>query len=235
MIKLILFYVCLSPNLAFAKNLPSPIFSPIFLKKGFSTVLQFDEAPREVVLGDQRAFFVQKLSDSLVIKPLVPNAISDMFVYFPSEPPRLFVLTTSRHDTPTFFKEFNTITATPSNFMRPQDDLSHKAPTRTAWVYRQMLRVLSAKFSPKKNYLTVSAVITASGFRRLKPEWKSVYLKYYGRIIHPKKLWSERREVEKDSSIKCRFIFLKPNLSLKLWLVNLVIPLSDKHSLEARL
>ena len=233
MFKSILFFLLFS-NLAIAVNLP-PISSPIFLKEGFSSILQFDEAPREVVLGDQKAFFVQKLSDSLVIKPLMPNAVSDMFVYFPDEPPRLFVLTANNHNAPTFFKEFTSIHAPPTGFMRPKFGRSRIAPARALRVYRQMLRVLSAKFSSKKSYLTISAVITANRFRRLKPEWKSVHLEYQGRIILPKKLWSERREIEKDSSIRCRFIFLKPNLSRSMRLVNLVIPLSDKHSLTARL
>jgi hypothetical protein len=72
---------------------PAPL--PIFLKMGFSSVLEFSEAPSRVVLGDNQGFKVERLDESIVIKTLVPYANTNMFVYFRAQEPQLFVLTAS--------------------------------------------------------------------------------------------------------------------------------------------
>ncbi len=225
--KIILFIgLIFESNLAFSL---SPASFPVFLKEGFSTVLEFSAPPTEVVLGDPRHFMVQKLQDALVVKPLVPNASSDMFVYFRALEPRLFVLTASNKVTPTFFKRFGTELA----FQAPPQVSEIKK--RTRFLYRESLRVLSARFSSKKDYLTVAAEISAGSNQMLKPAWTRAHLLFHGKSILPLKLWSERREIQKDSRVKCRFIFLKPNLSRHLWQVLLVIPLSRNRTLSARL
>ncbi len=48
---------------------------------GYSTILQFDSKPTSVVLGDQDAFKVEYLADSLTIKPLVAGVRTNLFVF----------------------------------------------------------------------------------------------------------------------------------------------------------
>lgn len=55
-----LLFALLIPSLATATTLnPAPF--PIFLKSGFSSVVEFDDAPTRVVLGDGQSFQVEKL------------------------------------------------------------------------------------------------------------------------------------------------------------------------------
>lgn len=48
---------------------------------GYSTILQFDARPTSAVLGDQDAFRVEYVGNSLTIKPLVPGARTNLFVF----------------------------------------------------------------------------------------------------------------------------------------------------------
>src|SRR5476651_1017859 len=79
---------------------------PVFLKAGFSSVLEFEEVPVRVVLGDGQSFQVEKVERSLVVRTLSPYAASNMFVYFKDTAPRLFVLTASEDANPTYYKKF---------------------------------------------------------------------------------------------------------------------------------
>src|SRR5436853_130331 len=91
-----------------AMNLnPTPF--PVFLKEGFSSILEFEESPTQVVLGDQNLFQVEKLERSIVIKPLVTYATTNMFVYFKTKETRLFILSSSDDNEPTYFKKFTTL------------------------------------------------------------------------------------------------------------------------------
>ena len=99
-----IFTLLLFPMLAFAAAPPTPF--PVFLKSGFSSVLDFEEAPTRVVLGDAQSFQVEKFERSLVVRALTPYASSNMFVYFRSAEPRLFVLTASEDAEPTYYKKF---------------------------------------------------------------------------------------------------------------------------------
>jgi len=55
--------------------------APIKTAIGYSTILQFDGRPSSVVLGDQDAFKVEYVGNSVTIKPLVPGSKSNMFVF----------------------------------------------------------------------------------------------------------------------------------------------------------
>lgn len=48
---------------------------------GYSTIIQFDARPTSAVLGDQDAFKVEYVGTSLTIKPLVPGARTNLFVF----------------------------------------------------------------------------------------------------------------------------------------------------------
>lgn len=48
---------------------------------GYSTMLNFDQKPTSAVIGDQDAFKVEFISNSISVKPLLPNARTNLFVF----------------------------------------------------------------------------------------------------------------------------------------------------------
>jgi hypothetical protein len=203
-------FLLLIPNFAFAITVnPTPF--PVFLKAGYSTILEFEDIPIRVVLGDSQSFQVEKLDRSIVIKTLASYANTNMFVYFKTKDPRLFVLTASEDAEPTYYKKFETIAPPPAK--------------KVAIVYKKSAKLLSAQFSTKKDYLTVEIVVSAGAEAKLLPQWNKVRLAHNTDTLSPDKLWSERKEVQKDSNSKARFIFHKPNLPRDRKNTRLIIPL----------
>ena len=221
---MIKFIVILFPLFANASISPTPF--PVFLKEGFSSILEFEESPTQVVLGDQNLFQVEKLGRSIVIKPLIPYATTNMFVYFKTKETRLFILTASDDNEPTYFKKFTTV-------VPPKPVSSVKAVSIRSG--RSAL-VKNSSFDKKKDYLTVDFEISADSKSKIIPDWDRIRLKYKDRHIEPSKVWSERREVQRDSKIKARLIFTKPNIPLDLKGVSMMIPVKgETKALSANL
>jgi hypothetical protein len=204
--------------IAHAVTLPPTPF-PIFLKSGYSTILEFDEAPSRVVLGDTQNFQVERLEKSLVVKTVNSYAASNMFVYFKNQDTRLFVLTASEDAEPTYYKKFEAMK------IQIRQETAQPVSSRTVYAQSGPSKIHLCQFDTKKDYLTVEALIKADSKSVLKPNWSLVRLTYNGRATAPFKLWAERKDVQRDATIKTRFIFAKPNLSRDLKGVTLVIPL----------
>lgn len=204
------------PVVSLAATIPPTPF-PVFLRAGFSSVLEFDEVPTRVVLGDSHKFQVEKLDRSLVIKTLAPFASTNMFVYFKENEPRLFILTASEDAQPTYYKKFDAPPPPP------------KPPVKAALGQIRIPKpggtILSAQFDKKKDYLTVEFEISADSKEMLRPTWSWVRLLSGSKAITPMKLWAERQDVQKDSRVKARAVFAKPNLPRDLSGVSLVVPL----------
>lgn len=199
-----------------------PIPFPVFLRHGFSSVLEFHESPARVVLGDSESFQVERLDRSLVIKTLVSYATSNMFVYFQNAEPRLFILTASEDAEPTYFKRFDP----PIKAVVPEP--RGASTQRSAVPLKKGAAVVSSVFDDKKDYFTVDIKITADRFSPIHPTWDLVRLIFNGKAIKPFKLWAERKEIQKNSSVKARFIFVKPNIPRDLKGVSLVVPVLGK-------
>jgi hypothetical protein len=214
--------LCLSPKLSEASSdlAANPVPFPVFLKIGFSSILEFDEAPTRVVLGDSQAFQVERLERSLVLRTLVAYATSNMFVYFKTATPRLFVLTASEDAEPTYFK----------NLEKPKEPSPAQAPSRVAHAIPKpgVSQVISAKFDLKKDYLTVEVKLAADSTRLLRPSWNLVRLRHLAAIQTPMKLWAQRKDVQKDSSVRARFIFAKPNIPRDLSDSLLIVPIEGQ-------
>lgn len=191
----------------------SPTPFPVFLRPGFSTVLEFEESPTRVVLGDVQNFQVEKLDRSIVAKTNASYATSNMFVYFKTNEPRLFVLTASEDVDPTYYKKFESI-------------VPKKIIGLNKTILQRGISLVSAKFSPKKDFLTIEVLISADSTARILPQWQNVRLNYKYGSLSASKLWSERQEVQKDSGVKARFVFAKPNLSKKLAGASLSVPIA---------
>ncbi|MGE0632372.1 MAG: hypothetical protein AB7O96_08195 [Pseudobdellovibrionaceae bacterium] len=191
-----------------------PTSFPVFLKEGFSSILEFEEAPTQVVLGDQNLFQIEKLNKSIVIKPLTPYATTNMFVYFKTKEAKLFILTASEESEPTYYKKFSTV-------LPKIEAPKPSAPKK----YVRGTRLKSSSFDKKKDFFTVDFEISADSTGKVTPNWDLIRLKHKDRIINPSKLWSERREVQQDSSVKGRLIFTKPNIPLDMKDVSVIIPI----------
>lgn len=216
-------------HMAFASPIqPTPF--PVFLKEGFSTILEFEEAPSQVVLGDSKSFQIENLNRSIVIKPLAPYATTNMFVYFKSKEARLFILSASEEAEPTYYKKFGTLK--PANPKAPEKAM---APRQQLKRLSRGASVTNVQFDDKKDYLTVDVAITAGADGKIVPSWELVRLRHKSRTISPLKLWSERREAQKDSEIKARFVFTKPNVPVDLNDVVLLIPVKGAKALSLSL
>ena len=202
-------------QIAFAINV-SPTPFPVFLKEGFSSILEFEESPTQVVLGDQNLFQIEKLQRSIVIKPLAPYATTNMFVYFKTKETRLFILIASEDNEPTYFKKFTALVQ-----LKP----AQKSGGASEKIYRRRAIVRKSAFDKKKDYLTVEFEISADSSAKIIPDWDRVRLKHKDRYLNPSKLWSERREVQRDSSVKAQLVFTKPNIPLDMRDVWLVVPI----------
>jgi len=214
-------FLLLLPAFALANSIPPTPF-PVFLKSGFSSVMEFDVAPTRVVLGDGQSFQVERVENSLVIRTLAPYAVTNMFVYFQSYDPKLFVLTASEEAEPTYYKRIQVkpITA----------PATQPTPKAGSAKYRTGGRVLRREFDAKKDYLVVGFELSADSSESLKPNWNLVRLTHGKSVVAPIKLWAERQDVQRDSRIFARLIFAKPNVPRNLAGVNLVVPLKGKTS-----
>ena len=158
-----------------------------------------------------------------MIRTLAPYAATNMFVYFRDEDPRLFILSASEDANPTYYKKFEKdvppkpVEKTPVHFAHAVV----KAEPRIGYV----LRVLKADFDAKKDYLALDCELASQSKEVLKPVWNLVRLTYKTSALTPYKLWAERQEIQKDSHVKFRLIFAKPNLPRDLKGVTIVIPL----------
>lgn len=202
---------------AVAMAAPPPIPFPLFLRQGFSSVLEFEQSPRRVVVGDLQSFQVEKMEKSLVVRAQTAYATSNMFVYFDKGEPRLFVLTASEDSDPTLYRKFE----------------EHKAETKAAAPVSKAkpvrgTRILGAKFDGKKDYLTVDMLLVAEGNGVIRPNWELARLKSGDMAVKPTKTWAERKEVQKNSEARARFIFAKPNVPKNLQEVRLVLPLQGQ-------
>ena len=217
------------PVVASAGTLPPTPF-PVFLKAGFSSVLEFDEPPTRVVIGDGQSFQVEKVDHSLVVRTLAPYAASNMFVYFKNSDPRLFVLTASEDAVPTYYKKFEKEIVPkppmPKTSSEPRIHLGTKVEPQIG--YR--VDIIHSDFDSKKDYLTMECELTSFSKEVLKPAWNLLRLTFQNKALAPVKLWSERQEVQKDSKIKFRLVFAKPNLPRDQAGVNLVIPLLGQQN-----
>ncbi len=201
----------------------TPAAFPVFLKSGFSSILEFDETPIRVVLGDSQSFQVEKVDRSIVVRTLVPYAASNMFVYFRNDDPRLFVLTASEDANPTYYKKFDKEMKAKqvSSSVAVMPVLLKKLDKSTG----SMITISKINFDPKKDYLTLDCELITESKDKLKPSWDLIRLRYKDSVIKPFKLWAERKDVQKNSKVKFRLIFSKPNLSRDLSGVTLVVPL----------
>lgn len=202
---------------AVALAAPTPVPFPLFLRQGFSSVLEFEESPRRVVVGDLQSFQVEKMEKSLVVRAQTAYATSNMFVYFDKGEPRLFVMTASEDAEPTIYRKFEEQKVEP----KAATPISETKPVRGT-------RILGAKFDGKKDYLTVDLLLVANGTGVIRPNWELARLKSGELAIKPIKTWAERKEVQKDSEARARFIFVKPNAPKNLQEVRLVLPLQGQ-------
>jgi hypothetical protein len=210
------------PVVSMGSQMPPTPF-PVFLKAGFSSVLEFDDVPIRVVLGDSQSFQVEKADHTLVVRTLAPYAASNMFVYFKNAEPRLFILTASEDATTTYYKKFEKeALPKPVEASQPKaTNLGVKDEPKIGY----SIRVVRAEFDPKKDYLVIGCELTSQSKETLKPIWKLIRLSFQSKTLVPFKLWAERQEVQKDSKVRFRLIFAKPNLPRDLKGVNIVVPL----------
>lgn len=200
------------------------------MKLGFSSVVEFDEEPEKIILGDSQSFQVEKSNKSLVIRSLVNYASSNLFVYFKKHSTQIFSLTSDEDANPTLLKkiylnDFVIKGAAPKEI---KQSTGEKIKTKENKKYVESVKLTKKEFSKAKDYLTLDYVITAGSSSKLEPTWKKIRLRC-GKIEIPTyKTWSEREVMQKDTEMKARVIFLRPNIGNDLKKCFLDIPVKDR-------
>ena len=207
----------------FAVNDPTPVIAqPLFLKLGFSSVVEFDEDPEKIILGDSQSFQVEKSNKSLVIRSLTNYASSNLFVYFKKHSTQIFSLTSDEDANPTLLKKIY-LNDLVINAVAPKES---KIEAKKKYI--ESVKLTKKEFSKAKDYLTLDYVITAGSSSKLEPTWKKIRLRC-GKIEIPTyKTWSEREVMQKDTEMKARVIFLRPNIGNDLKKCFLDIPVKDR-------
>lgn len=203
---------------AFANTINDTSF-PVFLKIGFSSIIDFNEMPLRVVLGDSQGFQIEKMDKSLVLRTLVPYATTNMFVYFKDAPPQIFTLTADEDANPTVYRKLEVI--------RPIKIVAQKLISKTVKL-KKGAYLTSVTWNNEKDYLTIDGYINADGLSIILPKWDLVRLADGDKRISPFKVWSARKEIQKDSSVKFRLIFLRPNIDKSLKKNFVIIPIQGK-------
>lgn len=205
-------------QITFAANL-DPTSFPIFLRMGFSSIIEFSEMPQRVVIGDSQGFQIEKLEKSLVLRTLVPYATTNMFVYFKDAPPQIFSLTADEDANPTVYRKFEVLKPVKTSLV---------APIKATSKLKKGVFLGSAFWDKAKDYLTIDGHINANQESSISPKWEMIRLVDGDKRISPYKVWSERQEVQKDSTVKFRFIFLRPNINKEFKRNFIIIPLQGK-------
>lgn len=206
-------------------NLPV-IVQQIFLKMGFSSVIEFDEEPEKIILGDSQNFQVEKTNKSLVVRGLTPFASSNLFVYFKNYSTQIFSLTTDEDANPTLIKKVFLKELVIKGSSKDSNEMTKSKSIRNNFFG---LRLIKKEFSKSKDYLTLDYYIGTDSSTKLEPYWKGIRLRCDKTEIPPYKTWSERETIQKETLIKARVIFLRPNISSKSKCI-LEVPLKDKNN-----
>lgn len=203
------------------------IIQPIFLKLGFSSVIEFNTEPEKIIIGDSQNFQVEKTNKSLVIRSLRAYASSNLFVYFKKHPTQIFSLTADEEAIPTLLKKIvlNEI----SLKIEAKSILSKKEDVQKIKKNTDRLILKKTEFSKAKDYLTIDFFISASSDNKLTPNWKKIRLSCGKTDIPTYKTWAERQEIQKDSEIKSRVIFLRPNIGSSLSNCILNVPIKNMN------
>lgn len=139
---------------------------PVFLKLGFSSILEFDSPPTRIVLGDATSFQVERLESSLVVRTLITAGVSNMFVYLKTGEVKLFTLTASDETVPTHL----------SVFKKTPVAVPNATTSSPAFSYKKGAKLVSAIFDTKKDFLTVEIVLSADSKESISPRWDWVEL-----------------------------------------------------------
>ncbi len=211
---------------------------PLFLKLGFSSVVEFSENPTRVIVGDSQSFQVEKADKSLVIRTLVSYATTNLFVYFKTAQPKLFTLTASEDANPSLYNKFD---VAPLNQISDEKTIDAKSEDKTSSkivnkkeninlknIFKSGTTLKSAVFDRSKDYLTIDFLISADGKSLIQPKWDLIRLASGKNKIAPFKVWSEREDIQKDSAIKARLIFLRPDIEKSLKNCYIIIPLKGR-------
>lgn len=82
----VFFCFCLNPTNLHAKSIRtveigSEKIDTVRTAIGYSTIIEFPEKPLSAVLGDQDAFKLEYIGKSITVKPLIPHAKSNLFIF----------------------------------------------------------------------------------------------------------------------------------------------------------
>lgn len=210
-----------------ALSAPAPV--PLFLKAGYSSVLEFEEAPARVVIGDAGSFQVERMEKSILVRPVVEEASTNLVVYFKVSGPRMFILKATPDEEPAMYRKYVSVKEAPAASISSKKKLSTGPVHSEIRPAKKMTRVTRATLDQKGDYLIVEASFAAPAITRMSPQWKQSKISYKGKDQKPSKIWAEREVVQPGATIRAKFVFNSPEVPKSLAGVTLSVPVQGKY------
>lgn len=207
----------------------------IYLKPGRSSVIQFNEAPVGIILGNPKAFQAERYGSNLVLRSNVASASTNLFVLFKKSDlksfdlhcdPELKQTSVLKVDYPELVQTSNTDTFKPIQQTMPKDDIL-KLPRNQLF-----LRVMSASWTKHKDYLNITVRITNTHDHRKTLGWKYASLKKGDKFIVPAAVRARRAEVAPNEQIYTKLEYKRPDVPADLKDIKLVLPVKDSDRIE---
>lgn len=216
---------------AWASDPRPPSNARVHMKHGYSAVRAFNEAPTKAVLGSERAFQVERLGKSVLMRPLVHEGASNLILYFGESNPFVLELLASDVFIPI---SFEVVDYPPVKKPKPQEPLrGGKAGIKARTGLEMELQ--SAQFDKEHNYLNVSVVLKNNAYTSALPQWEAAELRYKKLKFKTKKTWAKKRDLRLGDNVEAHFEFVRPSVPQNLDGVDLVLPIQNFYPLTIRL
>lgn len=174
---------------------------------GIGTIIQVPDRPSSVVIGDQSSFLVEYLDKAITIKPLTPNATTNLYIYtdWQRYNVKLVPIQRDRADYVVYLELKPAKKKTSSiswknfhNFLKNEDT---RIDTDRIGTNHSDLNLIEFKITPSKNL-------------NFKPEW--IWLTQKGNTIPIHKLYLEDLSMKANKKVSGLILVRKTDLNGKL-------------------
>lgn len=171
---------------------------------GIATIIQVPDRPTSVVIGDQSAFKVEYLDRAITIKPLIPNARTNLYIYTDWQRYNIKLVPTDKNQADfVVYLQPKTI---------KQESFSIKWKNFRNHLKSSELRVDVLKLGSTKNGLyLIEFDVQSSKKETFKPEW--IWLTQNGRTIPIHKLALNELKLKPDKKLSGLIITKKEDMS----------------------
>ena len=221
------FILALSSLNVFSGDKKEPL-KTININENLSTIVEFNQEPEALVIGNKKAFHVEKLQKRLVINStLKAPQNSNLFVLFKGEKMAFLYLISNPGLSHNDFVKIDypkvTLAKKPIKIKKKRIKKKRK---RSTWG-KIHIKAYRAVFSHKKDYLEIRLKISNGLKHRITPALSFTTIKSGKKYITPDKVFSERKTIASGSYTYVKLIFLRPDLPGKEKRFQINIPIKE--------